>query len=239
MPEPALVIRSTEWEARGALQPRHLAEARRVLEAGGFVMLPSDTAYSVATWLTTTRIRGQVNQLLQRANEPISLAFPSARVARRWTADNEIVTRLLERFTPGPITVVCAASPLIPVAVTRDGLGSLNHTIGVRVPDSVVERQVAGVGSSAITTVPVRDLRASGKPPVTGFEDAVSIIRDRAGAFGGAPWCAIEGEWRHPRTSTVVEILGDGASYALRRQGAIPAEDIRACIEEHQRQADG
>jgi hypothetical protein len=42
-------------------------------------MLPSDTAYSVAAWPTSARIRRQVNGLLDREElEPISLAFPSA-----------------------------------------------------------------------------------------------------------------------------------------------------------------
>lgn len=232
MTEPSLVIQRDERDASGELLPEHLTEVRRVLLAGGFVMLPSDTAYSIATWPRSNRTRQQVNDLLDREkNEPISLAFPSAAAIRTWSAPNAVADALLERFVPGPITVVRTASRLIPVAVTRDVLGSLNHTIGTRVPNSAEERRVARVGLSPITTVPVRDLRAKGRPPVTSFAAAAGIIRDRAAAFEGVPWCAIEGELRYQRTSTVVEVLGSGGSYTIRRQGAIPEEEIRACVE--------
>lgn len=230
MYEPTLMIGSDERAADGSLLPAHLAELRRVLEAGGIVMLPSDTAYSVATWLRTERTRGQVNQLLDRENEPLSLAFPSLAVVRRWTTPNAVADELLERFTPGPITVVRTASRLVPVAFTRELLGSLNHTIGVRIPDSAEERQVAGIGSSVITTVPVRDLEAADKPPVRSFAAAVSVIADRMPAFGAAPWCAVEGELRYGQTSTVVEVLGRGRSYRIKREGTISRAEIQACV---------
>jgi len=194
-------------------------------------MLPSDTAYSVATWVRTTQTRRKINELLDREkNEPISLAFPSAAVVRRWTAKNAAADHLLRCFAPGPITVVRTASRLVPVVFTQELMGGLNHTMGVRIPNSTEERQVAGVGANVVTTVPVRSLQADRKP-VTSFDEAMASIRDRIEAFDGAPWCAIEGELRYQTTSTVVEVLGRSGSYTIRRQGVIPAEEIRACIQ--------
>lgn len=235
MSEPSLVIRQNERDDQGNLLPEHVTEIRRVLRARGFVMLPSDTAFSVAAWLHSTQTRRQINELLDRENEPVSFAFPSPAVVRRWIAKNDAVDHLLESFTPGPITVVCRASPLIPAVVTRELMGSRNHTIGVRIPNSAEERQVAGAGASIITTVPVRNLKIEGKPPVTSFAEAVDIVRDRIEAFDGAPWCAIEGERRYQRTSTVVEVLGRGWSYTIRREEAIPKEEIWACMERRER----
>jgi L-threonylcarbamoyladenylate synthase len=232
VPDPSFVVSRDERDADGKLLPAHLAELRGVLQAGGFVLLPSDTAYSVATWLRTERTRRQINALLDRENEPLSLAFPSREVVRRWTTPNEAADELLERFTPGPITVVRTASRLVPAAFTRELLGSLNHTIGVRIPNSVEERQVAGLGSSVITTVPVRYLTLPKKPAVKSFADAAATIGDRIAAFDGAPWYAIEGEIRYSNTSTVVEVLGRGRSYSVKREGPdISRDDVRACIE--------
>lgn len=231
MSDPSFVIRSDERDAGGNLLPAHLAELRQVLQAGGFVVLPSDTAYSVATWLRTERTRRQINELLGRENEPLSLAFPSLEVVQRWTVRNELADELLKHFAPGPITVVRTASRLIPVAFTRELLGSLNHTIGVRIPNSVEERQVAGLGTSVITSVPVRDLEAPWNPPVASLSAAVASIADRVDAFDGTLWCAVEGEIRYPSTSTVVEVLGSGRSHRIIRSGAILDEEIRACAE--------
>jgi L-threonylcarbamoyladenylate synthase len=234
--EPSLVVRRDDRDAQRNLRLEHLAEVRRILDERGFVLLPSDTAYSIAAWLHTAEMRRRINEMLERENEPISLAFPSvAAVLHDWAAENDVAKRLLECFTPGPITVVCPASRRIPAEFTRDILKSLNHTIGVRIPNSDEERQVAGVGTgpvaTPVTTVPVRNLDADEKPAVTSFDKAVGIIRQRTEMMGGAPWCAIEGEIRYSRTSTVVEVLGGSGSYAVRREGAIPLEKIRACLE--------
>jgi L-threonylcarbamoyladenylate synthase len=237
--EPSLVVRRDERDVQGNLLPGHVTEFRRVLRAGGFVLLPSDTAYSIAAWLHSTQARRQVNDLLNREDEPISFAFPSPEVVRRWIAKNDTADRLLKRFTPGPITVVCRASPLVPAVVTRDLMGSLNHTVGVRISSSSEERQVAGIGASVITTVPVLDLQQKTKPPVASFDEAIARIRARVDAFGGAPWCALEGELQYPRTSTVVEVLSRSGSYAIKRPGVISEEEIRAFLESRPDEAGG
>jgi tRNA A37 threonylcarbamoyladenosine synthetase subunit TsaC/SUA5/YrdC len=199
--------RRTEVEAQ---MPEHLEKIRGVLHDQGFVLLPSDTAYSIAAWLRTAEMRQQINELLFRENEPISLAFPSLQVVRDWTVENKVADELLKCFTSGPITVVRSASRRIPAEYTRKLLNSLNHTIGVRIPNSAEERQVAGVGKSPITTVPVLDRSVEGQPRVvTSFTQALGIIQERIEAIGGPPWCAIEGEILYTQTSTVVEVLGE------------------------------
>jgi len=124
-----------------------------------------------------------------------------------------------------------SASRRIPAEYTRKLLNSLNHTIGVRIPNSAEERQVAGVGKSPITTVPVLDRSVEGQPRVvTSFAQALGIIQERIEAIGGLPWCAIEGEILYTQTSTVVEVLGEDGTWRILRTGAIPAPDIEACV---------
>jgi tRNA A37 threonylcarbamoyladenosine synthetase subunit TsaC/SUA5/YrdC len=230
MHEPSLVVRGDDRDAQGHLRPEHVAEIDRVLQASGFVLLPSDTAYSIAAWLRTGQIRDQINKMLHREDAPISLAFPSLAAVRTWSEPNAIADRLLQRFTPGPITVVRRATRLVPVEVAEEAWRSQNRTIGARIPNSAEERQVAGVGPDPVTTVAVRDLDSN--DAVTSFAMAFRIVQDGISKIGGAPWCAIEGEIRYPDTSTVVEVLSDDASFRLVRPGAIPVADIRACIDE-------
>ena len=59
MHEPSLVVRCDERDAGGNLRPEHLKEIGRTLQASGFVLLPSDTAYSIAAWLDTAQITRQ------------------------------------------------------------------------------------------------------------------------------------------------------------------------------------
>lgn len=230
MDKPSTVIDRDDRNTEGQLLPQHLEEVRQILQARGFVLLPSDTSYSIATWLRTERTRDNINTMLRREDQPISLAFPSLAVVRRWTAENTVADRLLECFTPGPITVVRTASRLIPDDLLRNVFHSQNRTIGIRIPNSVEERQVAGVGKDPVTTVAVRSLTSHA--PVTSFADAVDIVRAGIEAIGGAPWCAIKGEIQYQHHSTVVEVLDEAGGYRLVRPGSISEEDIRACIEE-------
>jgi tRNA A37 threonylcarbamoyladenosine synthetase subunit TsaC/SUA5/YrdC len=230
--EPSFIVHRHERDPEGNLLPEHLAEIRQVFQDQGFVVLPSDTAYSVAAWPRTSQTRIKINEILQRANEPLSLAFPSVAVVQQWTTPNDVADRLLNCFTPGPITVVRSASRLIPADFTRELIGSQNHTIGVRITDSAEERQVAGVGASPVTTVPVQYVKPDGRSPVTSFEDALTIFGERIAAIGGgALWCAIEGTIQYSRGSTVVEMLGESGSYEIKRSGVIPDRDIHACAE--------
>jgi tRNA A37 threonylcarbamoyladenosine synthetase subunit TsaC/SUA5/YrdC len=231
--DPVLIVRRDDRDGEGNLLPGHLAEIRRVLEDRGFVLLPSDTAYSIAAWLRSEDMRRQLNAMLGREDdEPISVAFSSVQDVQGWTAENDFADELLASFTPGPITVVRSAARRVPVEFTKEILRSANHTLGVRIPNSAIERLVASVGSSPVTTVPVRRLSEERPPPVTSFDEAVSIITERTEEVGAELWCAVEGEEiRYGRTSTVVEVLGEGRSYIIRRPGAIPEDEIQACAE--------
>lgn len=228
MSEPSLIVRRDDRDAQGNLRPEHLDEIGRTLQASGFVLLPSDTAYSIAAWLDTAQIRDNINTILKRGDDPISLAFPSLDLVREWMEPNRIADLLFRRFTPGPITVVCRASRLIPADVTEEAWRSQNRTIGIRIPNSAEERQVAEAGRTPITTVAVRDLASN--DPVTSFTKAFEIVQAGMERIGGAPWCAIEGEILYPDTSSVVEIIGEDGSCRWIRDGAIPEPDIRACI---------
>lgn len=233
MSEPCLTIGRDDRDDEGNLRPDQLAEVRRVLHDRGFVLLPSDTAYSMAAWLRSVQMRERLNAVLGRDDyEPISVAFPSVTAVQDWTTQNRLADQLLARFAPGPITVVRSAARRIPVEFTKQILSSSNHTIGVRITESAVERQVAGVGQSPITTVPVRRLTAEGprKPVVTSFSEAVGIIRERTEEIGDVLWCAIEGEIRYSHASTVVEVLGEGGNYTFRREDGPFLEEIRAYL---------
>lgn len=235
MTEPSFIISRDDRDPEGKLSPEQLARIVAVLQAPGFVLLPSDTAYSIATWLNTAEIRDDINRMLERDDQPISLAFPSpGDLLAQWVEPSRIAEALLETFTPGPITVVCRASRLIPDEIVEEAWRSQNRTLGVRIPDSVEERQVAEAGGVPITTVAVRDLenRVDGIiPGVTSFDRAMEIVRRGMDAIGGRPWCAVEGEINSSGvTSTVVEVLDDSGMIRMVRDELSREGEIRACI---------
>jgi L-threonylcarbamoyladenylate synthase len=227
--EPDFVVGVGDRTDDGRLLTEHVDRISEILGARGFVLLPSDTSYAVAAVLLSERTGQDVNTLLRRRkDEPISLAFSSTDAARRWTARNPIVNTLLDRFMPGPITVVCVPSRNIPDEITTKALASRNRTIGVRVSDSIEERMVAGATGYPVTTVAIRH----GGDPVTDFRQAIAIVQAGIGDIGNPRWCAIEGKIRYDVHSTVVEVLGTDPTLRLIRQGFIPFADIQDSLRE-------
>lgn len=194
-----------------------------VLRRGGFVVLPSDTAFSVAALPTNATIVGRINDLLRRPDLPVSLAFGHVRDVRRWVRPDPVVERLVEEFCPGPITVVCRGASNIPDVLLNQTVASRNRTIGVRLSGSPVERQVAALTAYPVTTVAVRVPETGAL--VKSLSEALHMIRDRVRSDA---WCAIDGDIDVELHSTVVEVVRDDRRVLHRRAGAIPFARIRA-----------
>jgi L-threonylcarbamoyladenylate synthase len=225
--EPVFVINSDERTRGGALSVANLNRIAEILLSGGFAVLPSDTAYSVAAIAVTGSTRTTINRLLRRGNLPVSLAFPSLPAARRWFMPNPMVEKILATYCPGPITVVCPGSLDQPASFYSEAVHGPDLTIGVRIPDSIVERDVSAATGYPITTIAVRDLTTD--DAVTSFEDALAVTEEGVGVIGGAQWCAIEGAGFYKAHSTVVQVSADG-HLTMYRKGDIPYEEIQAAV---------
>jgi L-threonylcarbamoyladenylate synthase len=108
-----------------------VSEAARLVREGGVVALPTDSFYALgACAFDEAAVRRVCAIKGQRGQKPILLL-----IADRSQLDGLVAsvppaaTVLMERFWPGPLTIVFPASPRIPAAVTA-GTG----TVGVRLP---------------------------------------------------------------------------------------------------------
>ena len=115
-------------------QPRHVARAVAVLEAGGLLGYPTDTYYALGCDLFQKKAIERLALLKQRdSRKPFAfLCGDLGEVARYAIVSNENY-RLLRRLLPGPYTVVLPATRIVPrTALTRQ------RSVGVRVPDAPV-----------------------------------------------------------------------------------------------------
>lgn len=198
--------------------PRAIEWAAERLAAGGVIAMPTDTVYGIAASLGhpgALRRLYEIKGRDQRNPLPVLVSSPSA-VEHLAEAIPPDVALLLDRFWPGPLTIVVPAKPGMPVEVTAGGT-----TVGLRMPNhplaiEVIER--AG-GSVACTSA-----NHSGEPPALNAREVADIlgteldlILDGGGAPGGVP-------------STVIEVTDDGIRVI--REGAIPSDHIRAAWQE-------
>ena len=225
MSRPEFVFEKLRRTDGGALATSLIQRVRSKLVgggSGGFVLLPSDTCYSLAALPLNEAIRTAVNAILAREDCPISLAFSSYFAVQQLVEVDNTTALLLEAFTPGPITLVCNAKANISPDFLN-AIGSPDRTIGVRIPDSRIERDVAACTQFPLMSVAVRDPETG--EAVQNFRRACQLVSSGIERYREVGWGALEGDVFCASHSTVVR-MGGPEGVSLLRGGDISFEEI-------------
>jgi len=194
--------------------PASIAEAVAAIEAGGLVVLPTETVYGIACrpddGAATARLfaakrrpaRLSLPVLTSSVPEAFELGIPTPGAAT-----------LAEAFWPGPLTMVLARTERS--APWR--LGTDPATIGLRVPDHPVARSLLrATGPLAVTSA-----NASGHPPAGSVDGLLDAFADAVAVYLVlAEPLPPDG---HP-PSTVVDLAH--GRLGVVRQGAIAPADL-------------
>ena len=181
-----------------------LRRAGEILRRGGLVAFPTETVYGIAVAATIPESVRRLYEIKGRPpNKPMTVMVADvADVRARCPQIPRAAERLIERFWPGPLTLVL-----------RDGSG---HMTGFRLPSNPVAR---GLVREAGVPLLVPSANRSSNPPATTaegvlreFPEELDLVIDGGPAEGGVP-------------STVVQVLDDDRIEVL-RAGAIPEARI-------------
>lgn len=197
-------------------QPGALAEAARILRAGGLVAFPTETVYGLgADAFDATAVTRIFEAKRRPAFDPLIVHLPEASWLPRVAANLPAAAQgLAARFWPGPLTLVLPRAEAVPDIVTS-GLPS----VAVRVPDHPAARALiaaAGTPVAAPSANPfgyVSPTTAAHVAELLG--DAVDLILD------GGP-CRVGVE------STIVSLLEP--TPALLRPGGVPREELEELL---------
>lgn len=202
-----------------ALQPDEavLTQAAAIIAAGGIVAMPTDTLYGLAADPFSIAAIERVFAVKARSAEramPL-VAASLDQVVSQLGRLPEAAERLAARYWPGPLTLLVPRPRSIPadVAGGRD-------EIGVRVPAHAVPRGLCHASGRLLTAT---SANLSGSPPSNdpdeverGLPATVDLLLDAGRTPGGAP-------------STIVDVTG--REVRLVRPGAIPWDDVLACMQ--------
>jgi L-threonylcarbamoyladenylate synthase len=110
-----------------------LKRAADVIRSGGLIVYPTETLYGIGADATNASAIRKVHKAKQRQEaKPILVIVDSQEMLHELVDTvSEPAKRLMERFWPGPLTLVFRASSLVPNELTQGG-----RTIGVRIPSS-------------------------------------------------------------------------------------------------------
>src|SRR5581483_2842465 len=190
-----------------------LEYATKLILSGKVVAFPTDTVYGLGADPFNLAAVSEIFRIKRRmAGRPIPLLVDSIAQAADLAMDPPpLFFQLAERFWPGPLTIVVAASRQIPLKITGN-----TGKVGLRWP-----RSPLAVGLIAAAARPLTGTSAnlSEHSPCSTASDVDAQIGDVL------PLILDGGDTKGQLASTVVEVMGDRGH--ILRVGGVPETDLK------------
>ena len=178
-----------------------LSEAVRALRSGELVVYPTDTLLGLGVLAgRRTAVARLIRAKGRSSSQAISLCVSSTEELERYARVSPVARRFLRRNLPGPFTVLLAPSPEAQRRFAPSVGG--RPTIGIRVPDHPVARELARRAGPITATSANRH----GAPPARTTAEArrtlgpsVRVYLPNAPAGSGAPSVLVDLTGPQPR----------------------------------------
>ncbi len=187
-----------------------LQKAAGILRDGGLVAYPTDTVYGLAADPTTAEAVGKLSEAKNRdPSQPMPHLLANTEMASSVATEVSLAARdLMRAFWPGGLTIILHKAQSYTSAAT-------GATIGLRVPDHAVPRELSRLLGGPITGT---SANIAGGPEPLSADDVRGILGDAVDlVIDGGP-C------RGDRPSTVIDCAIDPPK--ILRLGAVSREEI-------------
>jgi len=157
-----------------------------VLKKGGVIIYPTDTVYGIGCDITNQKAIEKVCEIRGLKADKANLSFicyDLTDISLYTKPFDTTVFRVLKKALPGPFTFIFNASSQVPKL-----LSSKKKTVGIRVPDNNIVREIVRVLGNPIVTASIRDeddiLEYSTDPELIHekYENLVDLVID--GGYG-------------------------------------------------------
>jgi len=192
-----------------------LEQAAELIKQGKIVVFPTETVYGIGTnGLDENAVKKLYEAKQRPLDKPISLLVSNMEMVNLIAKDiTEIEYKIMEKFFPGPLTIILKKKDIVPDIVTA-GQG----TIGVRMPSGEAARKLVELANVPIAAP---SANISGQPSGTNLQEIKKHIEADYYIDGGESELGV--------SSTIVKVV-DGKPQIL-RQGKITLEEINEiCI---------
>ncbi len=196
-----------------------IAAAGAAVRKGQVVVLPTDTVYGVGCDAFDAAAVTAVLAAKGRGRDmPPPVLIPAARTALGLATEiPDYATTLMDRFWPGPLTLVLKAHTSL-----QWDLGDTNGTVALRMPsDEIALQLLADVGPMAVTSA-----NSTGSPAARTVDEALAMLGESVAIFLDGGRSAGDGP------STIIDCTG--LAPVTLREGALPQHVIDAALESEQ-----
>ena len=125
-----------------------IKKAASVLQTGGLIVYPTDTAYGLGGNALNEKVIKKVYEVKVRNFEkPTHAIVRDLQMIEQLCYPNAIAKKLYEKFLPGPLTLILKKKNIIPDILTAN-----LPTLGVRLPNNRVTKQLSNYLNFPYTT---------------------------------------------------------------------------------------
>ena len=190
--------------------------AKESLDNGNIIIFPTETVYGLGANALDKEAVSKIFFAKGRpSNNPLIVHLKDKNEIDKYAIiNNETEKILIDKFMPGPFTLILEKKDIIPDNVTCN-----MNTVGIRIPDHVIAHNLLSIINYPIAAP---SANISGKPSGTRVNDIYSEFNNKVDFIidGGETIIGLE--------STVVKVI-DGIPTIL-RPGFITREDIESVI---------
>lgn len=167
--------------------PRAIEQVVQVLRRGGLIIYPTDTVYGLGCDITNHKALEAICRIRNIKPEKANFSFicyDLSHISDYIKPIDNATFRVLKKALPGPFTFILNASGNVPKM-----LSSNKKTVGIRVPDNNIAREIVKTLGNPILSSSIRDeddiIEYSTDPELIHekYEHLVDIVID--GGYGG------------------------------------------------------
>ncbi|MFT4737638.1 MAG: tRNA threonylcarbamoyl adenosine modification protein (Sua5/YciO/YrdC/YwlC family) [Cyclobacteriaceae bacterium] len=135
--------------------PKKISHIVEVLRKGGLIIYPTDTVYGLGCDIFNSAAVERVKQLKGEKKKQTNLSFicyDLSHLSEYTRSVNTPTFKLMKKALPGPFTFILSASSKVPKL-----LNARKKTVGIRIPDNNIPRQIVRELGNPIVTTSIHD----------------------------------------------------------------------------------
>ncbi len=190
-----------------------IEKAARIMKQGGVIIFPTESSYGLGADGTNENAIKKLVAIKQQPEEKnISVIVSDLKQAKQFGIINEEAEKLVQRFMPGPLTLIVPKRQSVPGALSE-------KTIAFRISSNKTARELCKVLGNAITATSAnlhgRPNIYSGKEVIKQFNNRVHMIIDA-------------GELPRNQPSTIYDV----ENKRVLRHGPVSEQEIKQALGE-------
>lgn len=185
---------------------RKIEQVVEILRNGGVIIYPTDTVYGLGCDIFNSRAIEKVLQIKGMKGKKSELSFicyDLSHIAEYTKSLNNATFKLMKKALPGPFTFILQSSTKVPKILNAN-----KKTVGIRVPDNNIPREIVKELGNPIITTSIKD-----DDEIVEYSTDPELIYEK---FRNQVDAVIDGGYGNLMASTVVDCTDDYEITVLR-----------------------